>query len=91
MSTISSNSAPALTLYSCTFAPIRVGKVFEPEGITIFVCLFAAIINLHPVSIRVFEVDLFNAVHSCGDGSGFSGPVLVGDFIFLEGFDEFVY
>lgn len=46
--------------------------------------LLFCIVDLNPIPIGVFEVDLFNAVHAVGDGAGGSAPVFKGDIVLLE-------
>jgi len=40
-------------------------------------CLFIIVIDLDPVAIGVFEVELFYTIHAGGDGIFFTGPVFV--------------
>lgn len=54
-----------------------------------FLTLVAGVIYLHPISIRIGEIDLFYPVYAVGDAVFFAGPVFERHFVEVEGFDEF--
>lgn len=55
------------------------------------VLVLKIIINLNPVSIGVFQVNLADSVHAFGNGEGFSGPVFKMDPLCLEFFEQFIH
>ena len=53
--------------------------------------LVGIVIDLDPVAIGVFEIDLFYPIHPFGDGIGPTVPVLVGDLLPSQLLHELCY
>src|SRR5689334_30275 len=61
------------------------GKRGMPPG-----WLLACVIDLDPVAVWVLEVKLFNTIYAIGNSHFITGPILVGDFIGSEFFNEII-
>ena len=81
------NSRPFVPHTSFT---IRIEHLILARPIRAIRTLLCRIIYLHPIPVRVLEIDLFNPVHSFCHGARCAGPILISNPVFLQVDNELI-